>query len=64
MQGKKPTYNQRNFLKAYRLNPANWLVQKDAPSFMQIVHRYSGNVRRIRKTGTPCSGKEERKVRE
>lgn len=49
MQGKKPTYNQRKFLKAARLNPANWLVQKDTPDFMQIIHKYSDNVRVIKK---------------
>lgn len=46
---KKPTYNQKKFLKANRLDPLNWLVQKDTPEFMQIIHKYSGTVRKIKK---------------
>ena len=46
---KKPTYNQKKFLKANRLDPFNWLVQKDTPEFMQIIHKYSGTVRKIKK---------------
>ena len=40
MMAKKPTYNQKKFLKANRLDPFNWLVQKDTPEFMQIIHKY------------------------
>ena len=46
---KKPTYNQKKFLKANRLDPLNWLAQKDTPEFMQIIHKYSGTVRKIKK---------------
>ena len=49
MMAKKPTYNQKKFLKANRLDPFNWLVQKDTPEFMQIIHTYSGTVRKIKK---------------
>lgn len=49
MMAKKPTYNQKKFLKANRLDPFNWLVQKDTPEFMQIIHKYSGTVRKIKK---------------
>lgn len=31
------------------LDPFNWLVQKDTPEFMQIIHKYSGTVRKIKK---------------
>lgn len=41
MMAKKPTYNQKKFLKANRLDPFNWLVQ--------IIHKYSGTVRKIKK---------------
>ena len=41
MMAKKPTYNQKKFLRANRLDPFNWLVQKDTPEFMQIIHKYS-----------------------
>lgn len=39
--GKKPTYSQRKFLESLRLNPADWLVVKDTPQEMVLVHRYS-----------------------
>lgn len=51
MMAKKPTYNQKKFLKANRLDPFNWLVQKDTPEFMQIIHKYSGTVRKIKNEG-------------
>ena len=49
MRGTKPTYNQKKFLRSKRLDPSNWLVQKDTPEFMQIIHKYSGNERVIKK---------------
>lgn len=52
MRGKKPTYNQKKFLRKNRLDPFNWLVQKDTPDYMQIVNRYSGNERVIKKVAT------------
>lgn len=52
MMAKKPTYNQKKFLRANRLDPFNWLVQKYTPEFMQIIHKYSGTVRKIKKKVT------------
>lgn len=49
MKGKKPTYNQKKFLRQNRLDPYNWLVQKDTTEFMQVVNRYSDKVRVIKK---------------
>lgn len=49
MRGKKPTYNQKKFLRLHKLDPANWLVQKDTPEFMQIINRYSDRERMIKK---------------
>ena len=54
MMAKKPTYNQKKFLRANRLDPLNWLVQKDTPEFMQIIHKYSGTVRKIKKKVSVC----------
>lgn len=48
MMAKKPTYNQKKF-KSEPTGPLNWLVQKDTPEFMQIIHKYSGTVRKIKK---------------
>lgn len=47
--GKKPTVAQRKVISAWSLNWENWLVVKDTPEVMVIAHRYSGEVREIRK---------------
>lgn len=48
--GKKPTRSQRIFIKSKRLNPENWMVVKDTPEEMVLVHKhFDTNVRRIRK---------------
>ena len=49
--GKKPTVNQRNFIKSNRLNPENWLVVKDTPSEMVLVHRHFDSKTRTIKKG-------------
>ena len=47
--GKKPTVAQRNLMKQKRLNSDNWLVVKDTPQSMLIVHRTSSRTREISK---------------
>lgn len=48
--GKKPTRSQRMFIRSKRLNPENWLVVKDTPDEMMLVHKhFDSNTRRIRK---------------
>ena len=48
--GKKPTRKQVAFIQSKRLNPGNWLVVKDTPEKMVLVHRhFSRNIRVIRK---------------
>lgn len=47
--GKKPTHNQRQFLKSIGLQPANWLIIKDTPELMEIVYRYTEKKRVIEK---------------
>lgn len=49
--GKKPTVRQKKMLKEYGLNYENWLIVKDTPLEMVIVHRHTDNVRRIDKGG-------------
>ena len=49
MRGKKPTRQQRNFLKKWHKNVENWLGCKDMPEEMVIEHRYSDEYRTIRK---------------
>lgn len=45
--GKKPTVAQCKFIKSKKLNPADWLVTKDTPAHMELVHRYSDQTRKI-----------------
>ena len=46
--GKKPTREQRKFLEKWGVSPADWLVSKDTPTEMTIVHRhFEKQVRKI-----------------
>lgn len=49
-QGKRPTKRQKMEIKALGLNMENWLVERDMPSVMVIVHRHSGKSRTIRRS--------------
>ncbi len=44
--GKKPTVKQKKLMQYYGLNSADWLIVKDTPDEMLIVHRYSSNTTR------------------
>lgn len=44
--GKKPTVAQRKLIKANGMNAENWLVVKDTPEEMVLVHRYSDKTTR------------------
>ena len=41
--GKRPTVSQRKLMEKYGLNSADWLVSKDTPELMELVHRYSNS---------------------
>lgn len=45
--GKKPTRTQRLLMLEWKLDPAMWLVVKDNPERMELVHRYSDKTKRI-----------------
>lgn len=45
--GKRPTVAQKKEMKRWGLNEENWLVVKNEPTQMIIVHRLSGQQRRI-----------------
>lgn len=47
--GKRPTVKQKMFMTKWHLNYENWLVVKDTPTEMEIVHRISGKIRVIKK---------------
>lgn len=41
-----PTREQRKLIQSCKLNPADWLVTKDTPTEMLLVHRHSDNTTR------------------
>ena len=45
--GKKPTVAQRKLIAGRGLYPAVWLVVKDTPDKMELVHRYSDRTVRV-----------------
>ncbi|WP_438800611.1 DUF6906 family protein [Acinetobacter baumannii] len=45
--GKRPTRKQKLAIQAARLNPANWLVTKNLPDTLHLVHRETGRERII-----------------
>ena len=45
--GKKPTVAQRKLIQAKGLDPMVWLVTKDTPNQMELVHRYSDRTKRV-----------------
>lgn len=47
--GKNPTKAQKQFLREHRFNPDNWLIVKNTPEEMLLVHRYTSSTRRINK---------------
>jgi hypothetical protein len=44
--GKKPTRQQRMLMEKWGLSPAVWLVVKDTPEKMILVHRHSDKTTR------------------
>ena len=45
--GKRPTREQRKFIRKMGLVAENWLVTVDAPDRMELVHRHSDKTKRI-----------------
>lgn len=49
--GKKPTYEQRKLIQQWGLNPGDWLVSKDTPDQMLLVHKHTNQTQTIQKEG-------------
>jgi hypothetical protein len=45
--GKKPTVAQCNLIRESNLDPASWLVVKDTPEEMLLVHRHSDSTTKV-----------------
>lgn len=45
--GKAPTREQKKLISSRRLDPNDWLVVKDTPDQMELVHRLSDRTYRV-----------------
>lgn len=45
--GKRPTVAQRKLMEKWKLDSSMWLVVKDTPEQMHLVHRYFDGTRKI-----------------
>lgn len=45
--GKKPTRQQRKLMEKWKLDTRAWLVIKDTPTAMELVHRDSDKTKRV-----------------
>ena len=45
--GKRPTREQRKLLQKWKLDTNNWLVVKDTPTEMHLVHRHFDKTKKI-----------------
>lgn len=50
-QLKKPTREQRKLIQSKRLNPDNWMIERDTPKKMVLVHKHFDNKTRTIKKG-------------
>ena len=46
-QLKKPTREQRKLIQSKRLNPDNWMIERDTTTEMLLVHKHFDNKTRI-----------------
>ena len=45
--GVKPTREQKKLIQKMKLNPADWMVERDTPEKLVLVHRHFDSVTRI-----------------
>ena len=45
--GKNPTVAQRKLMQKWKLDSSMWLVVKDTPTQMHLVHRHFDNTKKI-----------------
>ena len=48
-QLRKPTREQRKLIESKRLNVDNWMIERNTPEALVIVHKYSNKTRTIKK---------------
>ena len=49
IRGRKPTYAERKIISAEKLDTYGWLVLKSTSTFLEILHRETGEVNQIEK---------------
>lgn len=54
--GRKPTREQKKLISKWRLDPAVWLVVKDTPTEMLLVHRHSDKTTKTIPKGADSDG--------
>ena len=57
--GKNPTREQKKLLIKWKLDPAMWLVVKDTPERMELVHRRFDRVTKIVPKGGRNDGQQD-----
>jgi hypothetical protein len=55
--GVKPTRSQRMLMEKWKVNSQDWLVVKDEPSKMTLVHRHFDNLTKIIPKGVREDGR-------
>ena len=54
--GKNPARDQRKLLQKWKLDPSMWLVVKNTPERMELVHRHFDHTRKIIPKEVRCDG--------
>lgn len=52
-QLKKPTRAQKILMKQKRMNPEDWMVERDTPEKLVLVHRHFNTTKKIIHKGEP-----------
>lgn len=55
--GRKPTREQRKLMQKWKVNSEDWLVVKDEPTQMTLVHRHFDNKMKIIPKGVREDGR-------
>lgn len=45
--GRKPTREQRKLMQKWGMDPVSWLVVKDTPTEMVLVHRHGDSTKKV-----------------
>ena len=46
-QLKKPTREQKKQIQKLKMNPADWMIERDTPSETVLVHRHFDSVKKV-----------------